>query len=68
MKVYLEAREQGDMGTEREFIRLDVSSKSEPERVAILTKLKEFMAGKTCTFTKHNCHHDTGGACTSEEV
>lgn len=66
MRIYLEAAEQGDI--DPEFIRLDVTGKSQAEQDSILTSLKDFMAGLSCKFTKHFCPHDFGGACNAEDV
>lgn len=53
MHIYLEAQEQGG-----EFVRLDVTDKTQPEQGTILASLKDFMVGLSCIFTKHWCWHD----------
>ena len=66
MRIYQEAQEQG-IG-ETEFVRLDVTDKTQAERDAILVSLKDFMTGVTSVFTKHTCYHDEGKSCQSEVV
>lgn len=68
MRIYLESLEQVAWGQEAEFVRLDVTGKSQAEQDAILTQLKDFMTGLTCVFTRHYCYHDIKGSCTSEEL
>ena len=53
MRIYLEANE-----TEGEFVRLDVTDKTQAEQDAILVSLKDFMTGVTCVFSRHWCWHD----------
>ena len=65
MRIYLEALEQ----VEAEFVRLDVTDKTEAEKDTILTSLKDFMTGLSCQFTKHTCYHQEGGQpCVVVEV
>lgn len=71
MRTYLEALEQIAFGADAEFVRIDVTGKSQAERNDILIKLKDFMNdnGSVNVFTKHSCNHDTGGiSCVSEVV
>jgi len=67
MRVYIEAREDGEGG---EFVRLDVTGKTAGEQDAILTSLKDFMTGVSCKFTKHYCYHEdrSNTPCQAEEV
>ena len=65
-RVYLEGKESGD--GDREFVRLDVTSKTQAERDAILVSLKDYMSGLTAVFTQHTCNHDDGGSCQSVVV
>ncbi len=55
MKVYLESLEHAEAG---EFIRLDVTNKTEPKRTAICNALRDFMSGIDCIFQKHTCYHE----------
>lgn len=68
MRTYLEALEIVAFGQDAEFVRLDVTSKTEAERAAILVALKDVMTGITCTFSRHDCRHDTYQLCAVEEV
>ncbi len=68
-RIYLEALEQ--VTEEAEFIRLDVTNKTQAEQDDIIIKLKDFMTGITCTFQRHNCPHDgnpPNTPCTMEEI
>ncbi len=67
MRVYLEAEEQTVMGVSREFIRLDVTEKTEVERDNLLILLRDIMVGVDCKFYTHNCRHDEGLSCTRTE-
>ena len=60
MRVYLEAREQV---INPEFVRLNVTNKNQTERDSILTALKDYMAGLTCVFTRHDCKHEERKSC-----
>ncbi len=56
MRLYLEAKEIAEEGGE--FVRLDVTDKTQAEQDSILTALKDFMSGLSCNFIKHSCWHD----------
>ena len=62
-KIYLEAIEIVPMGEEVEFIRAEVTDKTEVEIVEIKAAVKDIMAGVNYRLTRHICHHDMGGAC-----
>jgi hypothetical protein len=68
MRTYLEARELAVGGQEAEFVRLDVTGKTQEEQDTILANLKDYMTGLTCSFAKHQCPHDTGGACCTYDL
>ena len=68
MRVYLEAIETGAGLEDEEFVRLDVTAKSQAERDAILVSLKDYMTGVTSTFTRHTCYHLERQSCVSEPV
>ena len=65
MRVYLEAQEQlpEDSTEEADFVRIDVTDKSEAERKEILSALREQFADKSYVIQYHLCRHDEGGAC-----
>ena len=67
-RIYLEAKEQVALGQDAEFVRLDVTAKTQAERDAILVSLKDYMTGITTTFTSHTCNHDAGQSCSSVVV
>lgn len=68
MKVYLESRETVPLGIEPEFIRADVTGRTEVEQSAIQTDIEAIMVGRSYSLVKHFCRHDDGGACTSELI
>ena|GEM_PF-1384023 len=65
MRVYLEAQEQLPEGAteEADFVRIDVTDKSEAERKEILSALREQFADTSYVIRYHLCRHDEGGAC-----
>ena len=67
-RIYLEAIEQVGANQEAEFVRLDVTGKTQAERDAILVSLKDYMTGITTVFTSHTCNHDIGQSCPSQVV
>jgi len=64
MRIYLEAVEQTD--DVAEFVRLDITDKTEQEQAGILTALKDYMSGVNAIFSKHYCYHDENKACVAE--
>ena len=69
MYLYLEALEQSVIDQPSEFVRLDVTDKTETEQADILTALKNYMVGISCTFQKHYCRYEDNdnNPCTTEE-
>jgi len=65
VRVYLEAQEQlpEDSTEEPDFVRVDVTDKSEAERKEILSALREQFADTSYVIRYHLCRHDEGGAC-----
>ena len=68
MRTYFDANEQVADGIVPDFIRLDITDKSQAVQDAILTKMKAHPAGQTFVFTKHTHLHEEGLSCTSEVV
>ena len=66
-KIYLEAVEIVEREEVAEFIRAEVTDKTEVEIVEIKAIVKDIMAGVNYRLTRHTCHHDFGGACESEQ-
>ena len=68
MKVYIEAQGMAVEGTEPEFIRADITGKTQAEADAILEDIRAIMEGINCTLSRHFCLHDEGGACWTEGI
>lgn len=67
MRVYIEAMEivEGDeeFTEELDFVRIDVTEKTEQEREEIIQAIREQFAGKKYLLQLHICRHDEGEAC-----
>lgn len=65
-RIYLEGSEITPFPANEpgEFVRLDVTDNTEPERAAILAELKGIMAN--AIYSRHLCAHDIGKPCTAE--
>ena len=70
MRLYYEATENlpVDSPEEPEFIRADITDKTDAERVVILQTIKDVMAGLDYRLIEHSCSHDEGGACQTKEI
>ena len=68
MRVYLEASELVVEPVEPEFIRIDITDKTEAEIEAIQLDIKAIMEGKQYQLVKHQCHHDTGELCEADNI
>lgn len=67
-RIYLEAVEVvTDETTEPEFIRADITGKTDTEIEAIKTDIKDIMAGMNYRLMRHICRHDEGSTCRMEE-
>uniref|UniRef100_A0A6M3LAC4 Uncharacterized protein n=1 Tax=viral metagenome TaxID=1070528 RepID=A0A6M3LAC4_9ZZZZ len=63
MKTYLELTEVVPEEEEPEFIRCEITDKTDTEITAIKQAMIDVMEGKKYTLTRHLCRHDEGGAC-----
>ena len=69
MRYYFEAHENvKDMETAQEFIRIDITDMTNSEKKAVLTEIKDIMAGKDYRLVYHKCGHDQGTRCQMKEV
>lgn len=68
MRKYLEATEIVEANQEAEFIRADITDKTEQETTAIRQAIEDVMKGLVYTLSKHYCYHDEGGSCRVELI
>lgn len=68
MRIYLEATETVGMGEVADFIRADVTDKTDAKVEEIKGLIQDIMAGLDYRLAKHLCNHNTGGSCVSEEI
>ena len=68
MKTYLEITEVVTIFETPEFIRCDVTDKTEVEISRIKDAMVDIMSGKNYRLVEHLCRHDESGACTMEEL
>uniref|UniRef100_A0A6M3IYW8 Uncharacterized protein n=1 Tax=viral metagenome TaxID=1070528 RepID=A0A6M3IYW8_9ZZZZ len=62
-RVYLEALEVVPNGETPEFIRVDITGKTDAEVASIKADVVAIMNGKTYLLRKHFCGHEDGLAC-----
>lgn len=69
MRLYYEATEvlPDDIG-ESEFIRIDVTDMDDQEKSDVLQAIKAVMSGKVYKLKEHQCFHDEGKDCVSQEI
>ena len=63
MKKYLEITEVVPIFETSEFIRCEITDKTDTEITAIKQAMIDVMSGKDYRLTRHLCRHDEGGAC-----
>ncbi len=65
-RIYLEATELASIATDAEFIRAEITGKTEVEVAEIKDTIKEIMSGLNYKLVRHICHHDVGNPCEEE--
>ncbi|MBI4283259.1 MAG: hypothetical protein HY663_02175 [Chloroflexi bacterium] len=70
MKTYLEAQEiiSEEATEEPDFIRADITDKTDSEIAEIKAAIEDIMAGTEYRFMKHLCGHDENRACSTEAI
>ena len=68
MKIYCEAIEIVPLDVEPDFIRSDITEKTDAEKLAIQSAMEDVMSGKHYRLSTHYCYHEDGGACRSELI
>ena len=70
MRIYFEAAETVPIDSEisGEFIRADITDKTDAEIAEIRSAIEGIMAGVNYRLTKHTCGHDEGKSCITEEI
>ena len=68
MKLYLEALETVAEREEAEFIRAEITGKTDNEVATIQSRMEDIMVGKHYQLSKHYCRHEDGGACNTEII
>jgi len=68
MRQYLEVEEIVGFNEPFEFIRVDITDKTDAEIQAIWTAIEDIMKGKTYRLTRHDCGHDEGKSCVMVEI
>ncbi len=65
MRVYLEATETLPLTSleAADFIRADITSKTDAEVEAIKSDIKDIMVGLNYQLVRHICRHDEGEPC-----
>ena len=65
MRVYYECTEivAESSTTEPDFIRIDITEKSEDERLEILSAIRDQFKNKKYQLVIHYCHHDENKPC-----
>lgn len=68
MREYLEVVETLPEGAleEPEFIRVDITDRTEAEIAAIQADIEDIMSGRDYTLQGHSCGHDDGLPCRKE--
>lgn len=67
MRYYYEALENvKDEVTTPDFIRIDITDMTEPERDAVITSIKSIMSGKDYRLDYHECGHNENKGCKTE--
>ena len=68
MRIYYEVLEIVPVDQEPEFIRADVTDKTEAERAVILADIKDIMTGMTYILREHTHYHEEDKACTTRPI
>ena len=68
MKKYLEATEIVDNETSPEFIRAEITDKTDAEIAEIKQAIIDIMSGKKYRLSEHLCRHDERGKCDFNEI
>ena len=70
MKTYIEAYEliPEDATEEPDFIRADITDRTDSEIAEIKAVIEDIIAGKEYRFIKHLCGHDENKPCSMEEI
>ena len=71
MRVYYECLEllpEDTTGEEPDFVRIDITDKSETEKKEILSAIKEQFAGKKYMLRLHYCKHEEHEPCEVEVI
>lgn len=68
MKLYLEALEITTELSAPEFIRADITGKTDKEITDIQTAIEDVMSGKNYRLQKHFCGHEERKPCQTELI
>lgn len=69
MRQYVEAMELNiEFPENPDFIRADITGKTDSEIAVITEVVREVMAGKIYRLTTHDCGHDESKACVVVEI
>jgi hypothetical protein len=69
LRVYVEAIEiTTDENENPDFVRIDVTGKTDSEINEIIEVVKELMAGTSFDLYIHYCRHDESGPCSRKEL
>ena len=68
MKKYLEVEEIVGIDEEAEFIRSEITDKTDAEIAKIKQAMIDIMSGKTYQLREHLCGHEERGKCVFNEI
>lgn len=68
MKKYLEAKEIIEDGKSPEFIRAEITDKTDDEIAKIKQAIIDIMSGTKYILSEHLCGHDEKGKCEFNEI